>query len=310
MAASRNLKLGIFVLAGLVGLVIAAVVLGIHAMKQETVGFHSYFDESVQGLEVGAPVKYRGVRVGTVDSIDLAPDRKHVDVVLAISKHDATRLDLARTELDLRAQLGGMGLTGLKLVDIDIADPRQPPPTLSFAPDRLYIPTRPSLMAGLSTELEAMKRRLPELADRGTKSLDKVDRLLDDIHDSRLVARAGDALDHVGGAAADTQRLVAHVERARLPEHLTATLASTDKAIAQVTGVLRQVGGPSGLVASAHKAADAVGELGRTTVASADELTRTVRDLGNAARAIRELAEELERDPEVLVKGRERSAER
>jgi len=310
MAASRNLKLGIFVLAGLAGLVVAAVVLGIHAMKQETVAFHSYFDESVQGLEVGAPVKYRGVRVGTIDSIDLAPDHKHVDVVLAISKRDATRLDLARTELDLRAQLGGMGLTGLKLIDIDLADRKEPPPRLSFTPARLYIPTKPSLMAGLASELDALKQRLPELADRGTQSLDKLDRVLDDIHDQRLVARAGDALDHVGGAAADTQRLVAHVERARLPEHLTATLKSTDKAIAQVTGVLRQVGGPSGLVASARKAADAVGELGRTTVASADELTRTVRDLGNAAKAIRELAEELERDPEVLVKGRERSAER
>lgn len=310
MAASRNLKLGIFVLAGLVALVVAAVVLGIHVMAQETVAFHSYFDESVQGLEIGAPVKYRGVRVGTVDKIDVAPDRKHVDVVLAISERDATRLQLERTELDLRAQLGGMGLTGLKLIDIDHADPKEPPPRLSFAPAHLYIPTRPSLMAGLATELEAMKRRVPELADRGTRTLDKLDRMLDDIHDTRLVARAGDALDHISGAAADAQRLVAHVEHARLPEHVTSTLKTTDQAIGQVTNVLRQVGGPTGLVASAHKAADTVGDLGRTTIASADELTRTVRDLGDAAKAIRELAEELERDPEVLIKGRERRAER
>jgi ABC-type transporter Mla subunit MlaD len=290
---SQNLKLGMFVLAAILALVIAAVVLGIHAMAPDTVAYHTYFDESVQGLEIGAPVKYRGVRIGTVDAIDLAPDRKHVDVALALSKHDAIRLDFAHTAPGLRAQLGGMGLTGLKLIDIDLAGPDEPAPALSFPVARLSIPTRTSLLTGLATEFDSLKRRLPELADRGTQTLDRLDRVLADIHESRLAERAGEAMDRVGTAAADARKLVAHIDRARLPEHVTATLASTDQAIAQAGSVL-------------HTA----GELGRKTIASSDELTRTLRDLGDAARSVRELAEELERDPESLVKGRNRSAER
>jgi phospholipid/cholesterol/gamma-HCH transport system substrate-binding protein len=293
MEGARNLKLGILVLATLVAIIVAAVVLGIHAMAPQTVAYHAYFDESVQGLEIGAPVKYRGVRIGSVNSIDLARDRKHVDVVLAVAEHDVTRLDLERTAPHLRAQLGGQGLTGLKLVDIDLARPDEPPPQLPFAPARHVIPTRPSLLTGLASEFVALKRRLPELADRSTRSLDKLDRVLDDIHDSRLAARAGDAMDRLGSAAGDARRLVAHIDRARLPEHVTATLASTDQAIARADGVLRTVG-----------------ELGRTTVTSSAELTRTMRDLGDAARAIQDFAEELERDPELLIKGRARSAER
>ena len=69
---------------------------------------------------------------------------------------------------------------------------------------------------------------------------------------------------------------------------------------------IERISGDGGLVASTQIAADNVSELGRTTNSSAQELEHTLRDLREAAQSIRELARDLERDPDMLVSGRAR----
>ena len=73
-------RLGAFVIAG-VGLLLAAVVVfGGGLLRQRGVVIETYFDEAVQGLEVGAPIKYRGVPVGSVVEIALAQDAYQIPV--------------------------------------------------------------------------------------------------------------------------------------------------------------------------------------------------------------------------------------
>ena len=69
MTKSTNyFKLGLFVtITALVALASAAA-LGARATMPETVAYHTFFNESVQGLDVGSPVKYRGVNIGVVCS--------------------------------------------------------------------------------------------------------------------------------------------------------------------------------------------------------------------------------------------------
>ena len=57
--------------------------------REETVSFVTYFDESVQGLEVGAPVKLRGVPIGHAVDIGFAPDRRHIEVVKSYAQERA-----------------------------------------------------------------------------------------------------------------------------------------------------------------------------------------------------------------------------
>jgi ABC-type transporter Mla subunit MlaD len=308
MAASRNFKLGIFALGALAAVVAVAVALGIRAMTPSTITYHTYFDESVQGLDIGSPVKYRGVRIGNVKSIAVAPDRKHVDVTLALVDRDAEQLGLAHGSPEVRTQLGVQGLTGLKFVEIDFFDPvRDPPPRLPFATAVRTIPAHPSLITGLAGDLESLSQRLPSLADRVGRTLDRFDRVLDDVHGERLVARLGDALDRAGAASSELRKLASHVDAAHLPDKVSAVLVQTDTAIDRVGDLVARVGGDRGLVASAHRAADSIGDLGRSTLGSTDDLARAVRELADAARAVRELAEDLDRDPDMLVKGRARS---
>ena len=72
MAVGTNRwKLGLFVILG-TGLAIAAlVVFGAQHWNERTVPYFAYFDESVQGLDVGSPVKFKGVEIGSVKSIQL-----------------------------------------------------------------------------------------------------------------------------------------------------------------------------------------------------------------------------------------------
>src|SRR3954471_13170582 len=95
MAAPTNhYKLGLFVLLGFVAAVAAAILLGVATTRKDTVKYHSYFNESVQGLDLGSPVKFRGVTIGFVSAIEIAPDHRMVDVVSELDVTDIKRMGL------------------------------------------------------------------------------------------------------------------------------------------------------------------------------------------------------------------------
>ncbi|HEX3473790.1 MAG TPA: MlaD family protein [Kofleriaceae bacterium] len=306
-STTRNFRLGLLVLAGLVAVVLIAVALGLRGLGPATETYHTYFDESVQGLDIGAPVKYRGVRIGNVSAIAIAPDRKHVAVDLAVISDEARRLGLADVNPALRTQLSTQGLTGVKLVEIDFTDPvANPPPELPFAPGPRYVPARTSTIRGLEQSLEGVGQRLPELVDRAVSTLTKLEAMLDELSDRDVPRQIADAAAGAGAAVAEIRRLAQHLDRARLGDRAAATLARLDGAVTRLTGAIDQVGGPHGLIASARRAADSLGNLGAGAAGAAPELQRVLREIGDAAQAFRELVEDIDRDPDMLVKGRAR----
>ena len=301
MTLARNIKLGLFAIGAIAGVITAAIVIGIRAITPATVEYHTYFNESVQGLDVGSPVKYRGVRIGSVKAIQIAHDRRHIDVVLGLIESYAHKLGLEKSPPELRTQLEVQGLTGLRNVELDFFEPAaNPPPALPFSPAHHYIPSKRSLLTGISGDLEILARELPELVDQAKVTFGKLDRVLDDINDEQLVARAGQLIDRLASTTTAVRRVVTHIDDADLPAHAKATLARADAAIADARK----------LMASAHRATDSIGDVGKKTSATADDFDRTVRELGDAARAIRELAEDLDREPDMLLKGRGRSNRR
>src|ERR1700733_12217219 len=96
MAAPTNhWKLGLFVVVGVVLSLTTTTFLGAESLKKKVVSYKTYFDESVQGLEVGSPVKFRGVTVGTVSIISIAADRRHVEVTSDLAVNDLADLGLS-----------------------------------------------------------------------------------------------------------------------------------------------------------------------------------------------------------------------
>jgi len=322
-AMSTHVKLGLLTLAGLLGVSAAVFALGLYGSHATTITYHTYFDESVQGLELGAPVKYRGVRIGNASTIEIAPDRKRVDVGLALLEREVTRLGLAAADPALRAQLATQGITGVKFIELDFCDPAtSPPPRLPFPAAARYLPARSSMIKGLLDNLEAVGQKLPELADRTSATLAKLGRALDELTDEHVVRQVADAVAGIGRTSAELGGLVRNLDRARLGERTAGTLGKLDGALGKLDsavgkldgaltkldGALERLGGDAGLLASARRATDAFGDLGVGAAGSAGELDRTLREVGEAALAIRELAEAVERDPDMLVKGRARQA--
>lgn len=302
--SSSPFKLGVFTLLAILALVLTAFGLGIRGVRADTVKYHTYFDESVQGLEIGAPVKYRGVPIGSVADVTIAPDQTHVDVALALVTERITKLPLNGVRPRLRAQLGTQGITGVKFVDIDFFDPTlNPPPALPFAPAENYIPAAPSLLKGIGDNLERVGQRLPALVDAMTETLHKIDALLGDIQKEGIASRVASVLGDIDGTVADLRRVVVHTDGAHLPERTAAALDGLSASLAKMDTMLDQVGGDGGLVASTRRATDSIGDLGRTTNTSAQQIGQTLRDLDQAALALRGLADSLQRDPQMLLQG-------
>lgn len=304
-------KLGLFTVIAFVAFVSAAFALGMRSVRSETLKYHTYFDESVQGLERGAPVKYRGVSIGTVSDIEIAPDRRHVDVALALKVGDIRRLGLAEggshiaVPPDLRTQLGSQGITGVKFVNIDFFDMKtNPAPKLPFQPHPDTIPAAASLMKGLEDSLAKALDRLPELLEAMVASLGKIDRLLDSVDREQIPQGIAKTLGNLNGAITDLRMVVRSVDHARIPEKTAKALDDVDLAMTKVNAILERFDGDAGLMASTKRATDSVGDLGRSVSGSTAELDRTLRDLGEAARSVRDLADAIERDPDMLVKGR------
>jgi ABC-type transporter Mla subunit MlaD len=300
IAAFSHFKLGLLTLVTLVALVIAALVLGVRKHPEDT--YHTYFDESVQGLDVGAPVKFRGVRIGRVVAIDLAPDRRHVDVQLAIDRKSSRSLALA-TEPGMRTEVAAMGVTGVKLVEIDIVDPTvAPPPTLPFPPATPYIASRPSFLVDLQRGITVLRQRLPALTDRATKSFDKLDQAFDGV--GKLVESAHRTVE-------DVDHVVRSVAREQLPARLASALRGFTTSATKLDALVDKIRTDGdGLIASARRTTESLGDLGRETRESTIDLGETLREIREAARSVREFVDALENEPDMLVKGRSRREQR
>jgi phospholipid/cholesterol/gamma-HCH transport system substrate-binding protein len=133
---------GAFVATG-IGIAIAAVFwLGVSNYLEKGNYYAAYFDESVQGLEKDSPVKYRGVTIGRVHRIGVAPDATLIETILKIE----TGLKAEKYGKDMVAQLKYVGITGILFIEIDRKHSGEPDfsPKLSFKPEYPVVATRPS----------------------------------------------------------------------------------------------------------------------------------------------------------------------
>ena len=111
--------IGLFVTAGIVLGVAAIIWVGASQYFEEGLFYATYFDESVQGLQVDSRVKYRGVDIGKVQSIGVAPDRKLVEVVMKIDLRGETGKNVV-------TQLRAAGITGIVFIELDRRNAEDP----------------------------------------------------------------------------------------------------------------------------------------------------------------------------------------
>jgi ABC-type transporter Mla subunit MlaD len=183
-------KLGLFVIGAVLALGMLLVVIGSGRWFQPKITIETYFDESVQGLDIGSKVKYRGVVIGEVTHIGFThvryqlerPVSERLRFVLVEAQlqpkllggrakgGEITSPENAKLEVDrgLRARLAPQGITGTNYLELDYVDP--PPPLLQFdwTPNNVYIPSTKSTVLQFVNAASELIERLHKLDVEGT----------------------------------------------------------------------------------------------------------------------------------------------
>jgi phospholipid/cholesterol/gamma-HCH transport system substrate-binding protein len=312
MATGTNhYKLGLFVLLGLALSLTFVLTLGASNWNEESVRYVSYFDESVQGLDVGAPVKFRGVAVGRVAAIGIAPDRRHVQVTSELTVDNLERLELGsggeslHVHPELRAQLAQAGITGVKFVLIDYFDPADyPTPALPFEAPPNTIPAAASTLDALESSVMKTADRFPEIAEDLRATIARLNAVMAGVERARLPEQAGEALGHVNQAMKALNLELGALDAGELSASARHTLGAFDATTARITRLIDRLERPDGVLASAERSFTLVSEMARGSSSLGPELELTLREVRGAARSIRRFTDALERDPDMLLKGR------
>jgi ABC-type transporter Mla subunit MlaD len=245
---SQYFRLGVFVLLGAAALVALVLVFGARNLFTKTMTVETYIKESVQGLDVGAPIRFRGVRIGQVSFIGLsgrmyendvpATERKQYVVVrMQITPPSTTDSEeyLEKMVHDgLRAQIRGQGITGVNYLELDfVKDPsnlRVLP--YEWKPEYTLIPSQPSPVNILLDNVEDALKNFNKMNLAETQV--KVDTLLNNLNG--MVAGSGDKNTGLNNAVDQLTELLNKINRATDNQELALM-------IEQLTGsivVLRQ----------------------------------------------------------------------
>lgn len=317
MASPTNhWKLGLFVVVGLVLSLCTIVFLGARSLHKDSVQYKSYFDESVQGLEVGSAIKFRGVIIGAVSAIDIAPDGRHVAVTTELTIQDLHDLGLSdgtgkesriRVPAELRVELASQGITGVKFLQLDFFNPLSNPlPVLPFPTPPNYIPSVTSTMKSLETAVVKAVDRMPELADSVVKITTQVGRILDQVEKNKLPEAATDTLTHANKVLTSVEGSVNQLETAKLSAKSQQVLTDLSGTIKKANDMIARIDSDKGLLVSAKRATDAMGDVAThfSSPRLSTSLEKTLSDISDVADYIRKVADALERDPDMLLKGK------
>jgi ABC-type transporter Mla subunit MlaD len=285
--------------------------------------YETYFRESVQGLDVGAPVKFRGVTLGHVTNIGLVSAEYGATAEEQVM--DPTyRLIVVRFKIDpkrvgrlpdtdeavrsgLRAKLANQGLTGVMYLELDFmqAD-RYPPQVVPWTPQDDYIPSVPSTFAQVQDTVLQVLQHLNSIDfTAATKNLNG---LVDDLR--HHLGDDGDVHAALESARATVDDLRSQLDKADLPaladqlRHTGASIATltdgkqTRALLAQAQADLAKL--PpliDSLQQTAHRAGGGVSDLQAELIPILEEVRAAVQNL-------RETTETIRRDPgSVLLQG-------
>lgn len=279
---AQNIKLGIFV-AGTLALlaVVLLVVSGVTFWKsQET--YYVETDETVAGLEVGTPVTMRGVPVGRVGVIELAPeDPDRVRVTLQID-------DEVRIPEGSKAFFRMAGLTGQKVLDLDEGNM-----------EAGVLPPGSTIPRGF-TSFQRIEDRALAFVDEATEVAKKSKELVSNLVDIT------DSVDPetVRSIVDDTDQLTGNLRDAST--ELEETLKETRRGVGEVAVSVSDTANRTGeMVDDAKEAVQALSSLLERSDAlvrdNRDDVRRAVSNLRDATQNVEDLTRELQRRPSQLL---------
>ena len=304
-------RLGLFLVVALVVVLATALLFIQRLRRQAVIEVVTYIPEDVSGLDVSSPVRYRGVSVGRVTEVRVDPRETTIEVdfelfldrlhTIGANVERIRRIaDIGGVMPRLRARVVGNPVTGEAYLLLDV--PKNPPPpiALGFIPERPYIASMPSSLA-------TVQNRLPEVLERAEVTL----RTLTDI-----VTRIPGSLDRSDRFFTNVERIIQKSDLPALSADSRKFFTTTSAQIEQVTAELEGVIGTQGKLVTfvdearaAIKAADlpatnrSTRDVEDKVTVAADDLRRSLPAIRDSLDQLRQLARQLEEEPESMVFG-------
>lgn len=185
----KHYRLGLFVIGSLALCTLLLIGLGAGKWFTPTVKLETYFDESVQGIDVGSKIRYRGVAVGEVSEVSFSytryehdkpagQRRQYVMIIADIRPTlfgsqstafpDQAMLD-REAQRGLRIKLTPQGITGASYLEIDFVDPAENTPLpIDWEPEDLYLPSARSTVKQFVSGAQDLMTRLQRIDFEGT----------------------------------------------------------------------------------------------------------------------------------------------
>jgi len=299
MAKGRSyFLLGLFVIVGVLIGVAAIIWLGATKYFQKGSMYATYFDESVQGLQVDSIVKYRGVDIGSVRRIGIAPDRRLVEVLMKIDVENFSVGGVA-------AKLSLAGITGIVYVELDRITPGEmtlSPKDKDFHSPYPVIPSASSDIKQIEASVNEVLKNLKEIdlkgiSDQVLKTTKTIDEFVSGERMNHIVANLGKASVNL---ASLTQKIDATMSSGSVDEVILSArdaIKETRALIAQVKGEIESMK----LQQTSEKLNEFVDGTSRKTDVTLTEAGIAVESLRRAADSLNALIDRVSVDPSVLI---------
>jgi phospholipid/cholesterol/gamma-HCH transport system substrate-binding protein/paraquat-inducible protein B len=328
------------VISAIVIAILGVIALGLGSIFQKKHLVETYIEESVQGLDVGSPVKFRGVLVGKVEDITLTSveyptRRRYVLVRFDISPNifgfpsdSMNRALQDEIKYGFRVRLAAQGLTGVAYIEADYLNPeRNPPLEIDWQPKYPYIPSARSRITQLSEAVERILHNveqinIPELTASVEKSLNAMTKLAEAANLERIGTQANALLSELrdtnrqlrvlvnapelksaladAAAAAGTARQI--LERADQPvTQLLNDLPRVSESISRVATRLDSMS--ADLPQASAQLQQTLRQLNRLISAQQQQIEATLENLRLVTESMKEFSDESRKYPSQLIFG-------
>lgn len=288
---------GLFVIIGVFIGVSLIIWVGASQYFQKGTIFVTYFDESVQGLQIDSSVKYRGVNIGRVIKISVAPDNRLVEVVMKIEF-------AGNVVRDTVAKLKAAGITGIVFVELERrkSDDIKRSPKIDFPAEYPVIQSLPSDIKQIFTGVDSIIEKLKQIDFKGIS-----DQLIGTTRAVEVFV-SGDKMKRI---ISNMESMVANLESAtdKVNDIMTEgviedALSEAKDAIKEARAVIARVKtevDSLNISETTSKANRLIDNINKKVNTAATEITVTTENLRRVSETLENLMERLNADPSELI---------
>ena len=163
-------------------------------------------------------------------------------------------------------------------------------------------------MKNLEDTFTKTANRFPEIADEAARAMTQVRLVAEQIQAGRLPDRATETMNQANASLSELTKQLKALNAGELSSEADKNLKEFNGVLVRTNALLTRLDGEQGLFHNAERSADAIGEVARGARSFGPELELTLREVRAAAHSIKRLADDLDRDPDMLLKGRAQKA--